>query len=460
LSTGYQFARRPALSEVEEKHHMKFASPNSMPALGLIYALALSVPVGAQSQRRYTLTDLGPAGNPFSQATGLNDSGLVTGLDTASDGTQHALAWYWGTLTDISQPGLGGPNSAAGGVNKFGQIIGIAETAANDPNKENFCVYGTGKQCLTFLWDFGVMTPLPTLGGTNSTYGAINNLGEVAGIAETNQSTSCNTGVAANGTGPQVLNFEAVVWGPAAGQIRELSPLPGDTVGMAIGINDGGQAVGASGSCANTVVPGFAAAPHAVLWERDGTPHSLPSLGGSEPDTTVLGAGTFGCSINNAGIVAGQATLSDNKTWHPVLWQDGIVSDLGVLQGDLVGIAAGINNRGEVVGASVSAPGPATGNPRAYVWRNGVMTDLNSLVPATSPLYLLTAFAINDSGEIVGFGATDDGDLHGFLATPCRTSSGACSTASATGAGEPTKRRVNLSEDARKTLLRSGLRGR
>jgi probable HAF family extracellular repeat protein len=442
---------------------MKFTSLNSLPALGLLSALALSVPQGASAQTRYTLTDLGPSGNPFSQATFLNNSGLVTGLDTAPDGTQHAIAWYWGTMTDISQPGLGGPNSAAGGVNKFGQIIGIAETAAKDPNNENFCGYGTGKQCLTFLWDFGVMTPLPTLGGTNSNYGGINNLGEVAGIAETNQPTNCATGVAANGSGPQVLNFEAVVWGPAPSQIRELSPLPGDTVGMAIDINDAGQAVGASGSCANTVVPGFAAAPHAVLWERDGTAHSLPSLGGLAPDLTVLGAGTFGCAINNAGIVAGQATLSDNKTWHPVLWEDGIVSDLGVLKGDLVGIAAGINNRGEVVGASVSAPGPATGNPRAYVWRNGVMTDLNTLVPADSPLYLLTAFAINDSGEIVGFGVTDGGDLHGFLATPCSASSAACSTASATsvtGGERPTNRRAILSENARKQLLQSGLRGR
>ena len=85
---------------------------------------------------------------------------------------------------------------------------------------------------------------------------------------------------------------------------------------------------------------------------------------------------------------------------------------------------------------------------------NGVMTDLNTLVPADSPLYLLTAFAVNDSGEIVGFGVTDEGDLHGFLATPCST----CSAASVTGAEGLTKRRPVLSEDARKALLRSGLR--
>src|SRR6202030_1228052 len=101
-----------------------------------------------------------------------------------------------------------------------------------DPNNENFCGYGTGFQCLAFLRDFGLTTPLPTLGGTNSTWGGINKLGEVAGIAENGQrDRSCRPGVAVNGTGPQVLDFEAVVWGPSPGQIRALPPLPGDTVG-------------------------------------------------------------------------------------------------------------------------------------------------------------------------------------------------------------------------------------
>ncbi len=32
------------------------------------------------------------------------------------------------------------------------------------------------------------------------------------------------------------------------------------------------------------------------------------------------------------------------------------------------------------------------------------MTDLNTLVPADSPLYLLFADSVNSSGEIAGFG--------------------------------------------------------
>lgn len=436
---------------------MRFTSLISKPALSVISVLALSSQLGAQSQPRYSLTDLGPAGNPFSQAVWLNDYGLATGLDTASDGTQHAVAWYWGTLTDISRPGLGGPNSGAGAVNKYGQIIGSAETSTKDLNNENFCGYGTGRQCVAFLWDFDTMTALPSLGGTNSTWGAINDLGEIAGIAENgHHDTTCPSKPAVNGTGPLYYDFEAVVWGPSPGQIRELSPLPGDTVGMAIGINDAGEVVGGSGTCANSVLPGFYSTPHAVLWDKDGTVHSLPNLGGSAPDTTILGPGNVADAINNHGIIAGLATLPGNTVFHPVLWQDGLISDLGVLPGDLVGAALGLNDGGEVVGASISAPGPATGNPRAFVWRNGAMMDLNTLVPADSPLYLLTAFWVNDSGDIVGFGATADGEIHGFLATPCRA--GTCRSDSAAAGSE--KPKAGLSESARKALLRSGFRGR
>lgn len=437
---------------------MKFTSMISISALGLL--AGMGTPIQLDAQPRYNVTDLGPAGSPFAQATWLNDYGLVTGLGTAADGTQHAIVWYWGTITDISKPGLQGPNSSAGGVNNYGQVIGAAETSSKDPNTENFCGYGTTYQCLAFLWDSGVMTALPTLGGTNATVGAMNNMGQVVGMAEnSHRDPSCRPGTAVNGTGPQVLDFEAVMWGPSPGQIRELAPPAPDTVGMAYGINDSGQVVGATGLCGNTVLPGFAAAPHAVMWDADGTVHTLPNLGGSAPDTTVLGPGNLAFAINNHGIIAGQSALSNNTTFHPVLWQDEIIADLGVLPGDLVGASLDLNNRGDVVGASVSAPGPATGNPRAFLWQNGVMTDLNTLVPADSPLYLLTAFAINDSGDIVGFGATEDGDLHGFLATLCHESSSTCSGSSNT-AERIGRQRVGLSENARNILLRSGLRGR
>jgi probable HAF family extracellular repeat protein len=449
--------------------------------MSLFAWLAIPVRVVAQEGQpkadpppHYTVIDLGPMASPFSQATFVNDSGLVTGLELAPDGTQHAVLWYKGLMTDISKPGLGGPNSGAGGVNEFGQVIGGAETSHPDPNNENFCGYGTGLQCLAFLWQNGVMVPLPTLGGTNGGYGQINNRGEVAGYAENSTRDIEGCAVALNGTGPQVLDFEPVIWGPRPGEIRELPRLPGDKVGVAFWINDNGQAVGMSGLCANTVLPGPSAAPHAVLWDNDGSVYDLGNLGGTS-NPAVLGVGNVAFVINNLGQVAGVSALPESKsagcpgvplnpacfTFHPFLWtRETGMRDLGVLPGDLVGAGLGMNNVGEVVGPSFTAPGVATGNPSAFLWRNGVMTDLNTLVPADSPLYLLIAFGINDAGQIAGFGvSTTTGDVHAFLATPCDQNrpdlewyKSDTRGAAAEGDATTAKPKVVLSENARNQL--------
>ena len=278
--------------------------------------LALAVFAGsvrAQEQKsehsRYTVTDLGTLpGGTFSQATFVNDSGLITGLSTVADGTQHAVLWNKGSMTDIAKHAPAGTNSGAFGVNERGQVLVQAETTTKDPNNENFCAYGTGLTCRAFLWQNGVMTLLPTLGGNNSTFGLINNRGEVAGIAETGvRDPKCPSEPAVTGSGPQALDFEAVVWGPRPGEIRALRPLPDGSVAMAFGINDLGQVVGGSGSCADTILPGPAVAPHAVLWEN-GTVTDMGNLGGTV-NTDVPGIGTIALAINNRGQAVGAAAL-------------------------------------------------------------------------------------------------------------------------------------------------------
>jgi probable HAF family extracellular repeat protein len=254
------------------------------------------------------------------------------------------------------------------------------------------------------------MTALPTLGGPNATVGGINNRGEIAGIAENStKDKNCAPGVSVSGTGPQVLDYEAVIWGPNPGQIRQLNPLPGDTVGMALWINDNGQAVGASGTCANSALPPIAFGSHAVLWEKDGSVTDLGNLGGA--------VANIGLAINNHGQVVGASSLNDQATPFEsndaFLWtRETGMRDLGTL--DYASLALGINDKGAVVGASLDA----SFNPRALLWENSAMTDLNTLIAANpSGLYLLIAESINSSGEIVGLAVTRTGETHGFLAT-------------------------------------------
>jgi probable HAF family extracellular repeat protein len=397
---------------------------SSIAATSLVAAMAMAQPPtnleNHSLKPRYDVTDLGTLpGGTFSQATFATGNGLISGVSTTADGTQHAVLWYKGRIFDISRPGSRGLNSLAIGVNERGQAAVQAETSAPDPNGENFCGYGTGLKCRPFLWQNGVTTPLATLGGPNGTVNQITDRGEVVGIAETSmRDTECPSTPAVNGTGPQVLDFEAVVWGPRPGEKRKLRHLPGDSVGMAFWVNQHGQAVGVSGRCANTVLPPFAAGPHAVLWESDESVTDLGNLGGTG-NPALLGIGNVAFSINNRGHVIGTSALRGDTITHAFLWtRETRMRDLGTLPGDVNSAALSINDSGEVVGGSIDGS-VATGNPRAFLWHNGVMHDLNDLSP-DSPLFLLVAFGINDVGQIAGFGVTETGEVHGFLATPRR----------------------------------------
>lgn len=364
---------------------------------------ALAVLAAAQPPR-YTVQDLGTLlGGTSSSAQDVNNGGLIAGQATLANGSAHAVLWYKLLMMDIGISGLGGPNSVAFGANEGVQVIGIAESGASDRNGEDFCGFGTHRICLPFLWQWGVMTPLPTLGGQNASTGDnINSRGQIPGFAEnTTEDRSCPD--------PQRFEFKPVVWDRET--IQQLPTFPGDREGVAFWINDNGQAVGASGQCSEYNVDlGFYLLPsHALLWDN-GTVTDLGNLGG-EP----VGDGNIAIRINNNGQVVG-GSIVPGGTEHAFLWtKKSGMRDLGTLPGDDSSAAAGINDNGDIVGASLDSSGASL---RAVLWQNGVMSDLNDLVPSNTRLYLLFAFSINARGEIAGIGVTDGGDVHGFLATP------------------------------------------
>jgi len=399
-----------------------------IPAVGLLAAIATA-------QQRYTVTDLKPlSGGNFSQAFSVNNTGLTGGQSNITDATQRAVLWPRG-MTTPTLIGPAGVNSGVFGVNERGQAEVQLELSDKDPNTENFCGYNTDRKCQPFRWQNYVLTPLPLLGGNNGAVGGINSRGEISGWAET-------ATIDPDCAPPQKLDFEGVVWGPNPGDLRRLRPLSGDTVSISLWINDIGQAVGTSGTCANTGLLPLGHGAHPVLWDTDGSPLDIGS-------TTLAGIALW---INNAGQVVGAGTLPDGS---PVafLWsrQTGM-RKLLPLPGGVAAGAVSINDRGDAVGQSFDPDGV----PSPVIWQNGGdPKNLNDLAPG-SPLYLLWPTAINTRGEISGFGVTADGDLLGFLATP---NGAASDRTESIGHGET--RPPALPESVR-TFLRGrfGVRGR
>jgi probable HAF family extracellular repeat protein len=176
---------------------------------------------------------------------------------------------------------------------------------------------------------------LALLGGNNGTAGNnINNRGNTPGISETGKrDLDCAAVTAINGSGPQVLDFEAVVWDGRQRKVHELKPLAGDTVGEALWINDNGVAVGTTGHCSDTQLPPFAGGAHAVLWDKYGTPHDLGSFGG-RANPAIRGIGNIAFAVSNRNHVVGTAVRLGNMDVEAFIWtrETGMV-DLGATRG-------------------------------------------------------------------------------------------------------------------------------
>lgn len=88
------------------------------------------------------------------------------------------------------------------------------------------------------------------------------------------------------------------------------------------------------------------------------------------------------------------------------LWQDGKIIDLGSLPHCDYSDAYAINDSGQVVGEAETVPGPW----HAFLWQNGKMRNLNYVVANRADLLLRKAVSINNKGEILCEAKNKGGD--------------------------------------------------
>ena len=333
------------------------------PAIGAI-AACLAAAFWAPPAMAQRVIDLGTLpGSTWSYASGINSKGQVAGTANWDDGTAHAFLYSEGILADLGVL-PGDAQSTANGINDQGQIVGWSGSA-------------DGSIQHPFLYSGGAMSLLWTLDGyAYSQATAINNSGQIAGYAMKSDLTS-----------------QAVLY--ANNSVTVLPALPGHPNNEAFGINSSEQVVGAAG------------AGYGVAFLYSGG--VIQNLG--VPDASYSGSTATG--INDSGQVVGYAfVLAYNGVWSPFLYSGGAMTDLGRLPGFSQGVATAINNSGQVVGYLV--PSKHVG-AHAFVYANGIMTDLNSLLPADSGWVLIEANAINDLGQIAGQGYNPAGESHAFL---------------------------------------------
>lgn len=320
----------------------------------LLLPLLFCLHASALAQAAYTLV-FGPEN---SSASAIDNAGRIAGQLAG-----RAFVWDGASFLDIGT--LGGPGSTALGLSDNGFVTGSADRADGGS--------------AAFLYRGGAIADIGQLGVASSGAG-VNARGQVAG-----------TWVDAAGENHAFLY--------SGGVARDIGNL-GANSARATGINEGGDVVGSS------FIADFAAF-HAFLY-RDGRMRDLGTLGG--PSSSAA-------AINDAGQVAGFSFIDDDIQ-HAFLYTDGVLQDIGSL-GGLFTEARALNASGHVVGFSTYADDvPGLDFSSAFVYRDGLMLDLNLVTERPGLWTVLDAVGINDAGQIAAFACTDFGDCRAVRLDP------------------------------------------
>ena len=308
---------------------------------------------------------------------GLNEHGAVVGYYGCSD-WEHREAFVWtveeGFIT-LERP-QGVRSAIAVGVNDPGVICGT------------LIVSGLGDR--GFVYDNGewtILHPLiPDAGWSGAA--AVNNAGVVVGYRSLTEDLNPRN---------------AYIWSADKG-FTDLGVMTGPS-SFADSISETGIVVGWAGVPSEIIADAF-------IWQDEKLTLLGPVPGGFTSRPTA---------VTNEGVVLGRG-LIDLKGFpigapRAFLWVDGVFEMLGVLPNHAWSTASDIQvARSVVVGASWNVddnPSIAHG----FIWRDGIMTNLNDLVSPDLEIVIRSAQAIVETGQILANGNAKHRPV-AFLLTP------------------------------------------
>ncbi len=303
----------------------------------------------------YSVTGLSSPGIDFIKAESISETGWIAG--GANVGPYSVAVRYRNGVTNII-PQMGGFGNWANSVNNLGHVAGSAS------------VIGSGDRA--FVYKQGDVIDLDPFHMGSSYAEEINDRGQAVGRVWFNA-------------------MRPFIW-----QDGILQGLPTPTArGFATAINELGDVAGYTSTGASLL---------AARW-HDGQYVDLGRLPGLEDSVAS--------DINDLGQVVGYAGNSIVDSDRAVIWNPGSLPVAIPSLEETESQAAAINNRGWIVGFTRSS-----GQSRAFLHRDGMTYDLNSLIPADSGWVLTLATDINDQGWIVGSGRGPDGRTQAFLLVP------------------------------------------
>ena len=315
-----------------------------------VIAVLFLTGAAASAQIRYSVTEVCPADSYTPNIRFfINERGQITGTYYTPTRQDDAFLYSDGKFTDLNPSS--GLQSQAEGINGSGQVV----LQAFNSFESHPLLYSAG-----ILTDLGKLTTVDPKGPLTGVDG-INNGGQVVGI------------------GP---HYRGLLF--SAGALTDLGAL-GGSASTPLAINSTGQIVGRAAVSQQDAAGNDYS--HAFVF--DGVIHDLGTMGAN--DSTAV-------AINDKGQIVGSYFDDDPyrppSPTHAFLYDHGTMTALGSLGGPQSGADA-INNLGQIVG------GTSTG---AFIYQNGIMQDLNTMIDPSLGFVLDDGAAINNAAWIVATG--------------------------------------------------------